>query len=83
MKKYKIHNTKYKIQLKPAQALVALLVFVSIATIVTAGATTVTIINSQNTTKFSLGEEALYIAQSGADNAILRIIRNPSYLAKR
>ena len=65
--------------LQPAQALVALLVFVSIATIVTAGATTITIINSQNTTKFSLGEEALYIAQSGADNAILRIIRNPSY----
>ena len=63
---------------KTGQALVSLLVFIATATIITAAATTVTLINSQSTGKFAQGESALTIAQTGADNAILRILRDPN-----
>jgi len=65
--------------MKSGQALVTLLVFIATATIITAAATTVTLINSQTTGKFAQGESALTIAQAGADNAILRLLRNSSY----
>mgnify|MGYP001610229476 FL=1 len=65
--------------MKTGQALVSLLVFIATATIITAAATTVTLINSQTTGKFAQGESALVIAQTGADNAILRLLRNSSY----
>ena len=63
---------------KTGQALVTLLVFIAVATTITAAATTVTLINSQTTGKFAQGESALVIAQTGADNAILRILRDPN-----
>ncbi|OGD82843.1 hypothetical protein A3J17_05120 [Candidatus Curtissbacteria bacterium RIFCSPLOWO2_02_FULL_40_11] len=62
----------------PGQALVTLLVFVAIATVIVASAVAVTIINSQTTSKYSIGEEALAVAEAGADNAILRILRDPN-----
>lgn len=61
------------------QALVTLLAFVAMAIIVTAGAVAVTIINAQSTSKFSLGEEAYYITEGGIEDAILKILREPSY----
>ena len=64
---------------RPAQSLVVLLVFIATATIITAGATTVALINSQSGSKFSLAQETLAVAEAGADNAILRFLRNPSY----
>ena len=63
----------------PGQALLLLIVFAAMATVITAGAIAVTIINSQTTSKFALGEEALFVAESGAENAILKLLRNPSY----
>ena len=63
---------------KTGQALVTLLVFIAVATTITAAATTVTLINSQTTGKFAQGESAFTIAQTGADNAILRILRDPN-----
>src|SRR3990167_6585930 len=71
---YSLLTTHYKV----GQALVTLLVFIATATIITAAATTVTLINSQTTGKFAQGESALTIAQTGADNAILRILRDPN-----
>ena len=64
---------------KTGQALVTLLVFIAVATTITAAATTVTLITSQTTGKFAQGESALVIAQAGADNAILRLLRDPNY----
>ena len=61
------------------QALITLLVFTVIALITTASALTVTLINAQTTQKYASAEETLTIAQSGAGNAILRLLRNPSY----
>lgn len=64
---------------KRGQALVTLLVFMATAITITSGAVIVTIINSQGSSKYELGEEALQIAETGADNAILRVIREPAY----
>ncbi len=70
--------TYHSRQWRPGQALVLLLVFIAIATTIIGGAVAITIINSQSTSKFALGEEALAIAESGADNAVLRILRDPN-----
>lgn len=61
------------------QALVALLVFMSMALTLTAAATTVVLIGLRSTTVVGLGEESLMYAESGADNAMLRLLRDPSY----
>jgi hypothetical protein len=61
------------------QALITLIIFVVVATTVIAGAVTATIINSQTTGKLAQSEEALKIAEGGADLAILKLLRNPSY----
>src|SRR3990167_3088016 len=72
---YSLLPTHYKV----GQALVTLLVFIAVATTITAAATTVTLINSQTTGKFAQGEAALTIAHAGADNAVLRLLRDPNY----
>lgn len=77
-----IHYTLFTIhwrRSRPGQALVVLLVFISIATVIIGGAVALTIINSQSTSKFALGEEALAVAEAGADNAILKLLRFPIY----
>lgn len=61
------------------QALVTLVVFTAIATVVITGAVMATIVNSQATSKFAQGEQALQIAESGAENAIIRLLRDPNY----
>lgn len=62
-----------------AQALVTLLVFTATALIITTAAVTVTLINALAADKFAQGEQALHIAEAGADNAVLRLLRNPNY----
>ena len=74
-----IHYSLFTIHYVRGQALVTLLVFCATALIVTAGATAVIIINSQTTGKFAQGEETLHIAEAGADNAVLRLLRDPNY----
>ncbi len=64
--------------LKAGQALVTLLVFIAIATTIIGAAVVVTIINSQSTSKYEIGQEALSVAEAGVDNAILRILRDPN-----
>ena len=69
----------FKLNNQKGQALVLVLVFVAIAMIVTTSAVTLTIVNTQSTSRLSLGKQALSLAQSGLDNAILRLLRDPAY----
>ena len=56
------------------------IIFISVIGITIAlGAAMMTIINSQSGLKSQQGEIAYAIAQSGADNALLRILRDPEY----
>ena len=61
------------------QALITLLFFVAISTIVTTAAVVILFDNSLNVLRFTEGTESYYGAESGIENALLRIIRNPLY----
>jgi uncharacterized membrane protein len=61
------------------QALVTLLFFIIIAVTITSAAVVMIIVNSLNGMKFQQGETTYQIAESGADNAMLRLLRNPNY----
>lgn len=75
----KILNFKFQILNLPGQAMVTLLFFVVMAITITAGAVTVLFSNSLSGTRFQQGSIAYEVAQSGADNAILRLMRDSSY----
>ncbi len=61
------------------QALITLLFFTLIAVTVTAGSVAVLFSNALSATRFQEGSIAYGIAQSGIDNAILRLLRDPNY----
>lgn len=61
------------------QALIMMIVFVVMAGIIAVGTVTVSIINYQSTGSLAQGLDAYYIAEAGAENAILRILKNPAY----
>lgn len=61
------------------QALISLLIFAAILVIVGGAAVAITISNSSATSKLTEGEIAYHIAESGADNAILRLLRDSTY----
>ena len=65
--------------LQGGQALVTLLFFVLISLTITTGAIIIIIINSNATGKFEAGILAYNAAESGAENALLRLLRDPSY----
>ncbi len=60
-------------------SLALLLVFMSIASTVVFGAVAVTISNSQASSKYDLGVESYVIAESGIENGLLRLLRDPGY----
>lgn len=61
------------------QTLIALLIFMLVAMTVTIAATAISIINIQSNNGFTSGELALQTAQSGIENALLQLERDPSY----
>ncbi|MCX6791620.1 MAG: hypothetical protein NT149_01110 [Candidatus Gottesmanbacteria bacterium] len=61
------------------QALVILLVFMVIAIIMTTMAVALVGINATAVSQVEQGDMALKLAESGADNALLRLMRSPTY----
>lgn len=61
------------------QALITLLFFVLIALTITSGAIIIIIDNSVSVSKFQEGTLAYYAAESGVENALLRLLRDPNY----
>lgn len=72
-------NKKEKILTQSGQALIMLLVFTTIAIITISAAVALTIITRQNAAKVANSEESLHYAEAGADEAILKVIKDPSY----
>lgn len=60
-------------------ALITLLFFALITIIVTSAAIVMLMINSGAVTTVQQGNDAYSIAESGVENALLRLLRNPSY----
>lgn len=65
--------------MKSGQALVLLIVLMVVGLTITSAAVVYVIVNSRAATSFSRGEVAYGVAESGAENAILRLVRNPNY----
>jgi hypothetical protein len=61
------------------QTLVTLLFFMVIAITITTGALMVIFINTQAQTKVQQSQTAYYITESGVENAIIRLLRDPTY----
>lgn len=61
------------------QALVALLSFIIISITVVSAAVIILITNSLAASKVEQGVTAYALAQSGVENAVLRLLRNPTY----
>jgi|SRR3989344_1367352 len=63
-------------------ALVTLLFFIIISITISTGAVVVLVNSMQSTTRQELGLSAYYIAESGIENAILRLLRDPNYIGE-
>lgn len=70
---------KKNLSIQAGQTLVTVLIFVIVAITLTTGAIALTVTNSQTASGFDRGNQAYYVAESGAENGILRLLRNPSY----
>ena len=66
-------------QFEKGQALITLLFFVLISLTITTGAIIIIIANSISVSKFQEGTLAYYTAESGVENALLRLLRDPNY----
>lgn len=61
------------------QALVVLLVFMVVSIIMTTMAVALVIINATAASEVEQGDMALKLAESGAENALIRLVRDPAY----
>lgn len=61
------------------QTLVLLLIYVIIALTIASAAVTMSLVSSGSTDKVYQGVTALDVAESGAETAMLKLLRNPSY----
>lgn len=61
------------------QVLVSLLMFIIITIIITSAAVVIMVVNSESGSKTLLGDETYYVAESGAENALIRLLRDTSY----
>lgn len=84
--KFIIHNSEFRIRdrgqalrLNSGQALITLLFFVLISLTITSAAIIIIIINSISASKSQEGTLAYYAAESGVENALLRLLRDPNY----
>ncbi len=66
-------------QLKKGQTLVMLLVFIAVATAITTAAVTLIISSGKSVTSLKEGGDVFKAAESAAENAYLRLLRNPFY----
>src|SRR4051812_11592764 len=59
------------------QAMIILLFFVLVSIMVTSSAVILAFVNSQSAAKVQVGSSALSVAESGAEEGVLRLLRDP------
>ncbi len=68
-----------KIKSQKGSALITLLFFMVISLTIVTGVTIVVLNNASSTSSAEQGTLAYYAAETGAENALLRLIRDPNY----
>lgn len=61
------------------QALITLLFFMIIAITITTTAVVISLVNALSTSYLDQANSAYYVAESGAENAMLKLLRDPLY----
>ena len=61
------------------QALITLLFFIIIAITITTTAVVVSLVNALSTSYLDQANSAYYVAEAGAENALIKLLRNPLY----
>lgn len=61
------------------QTIIALLIFMMLSILITTTAVTITIINTAGNNQSNFGELARQAAETGAENAMLQLERDPTY----
>ncbi len=74
-----MESVSEKKTLAGGQAVVTLLIFMIIGLTVTAAGTILMITSSRSTSAFQEGIIARQVAESGAENAMIRLLRDPTY----
>lgn len=64
------------------QTIIALLIFMMLAILITTSAVTMTVINTQSNNQTNYGELARQAAETGAENALLQLERDPTYVGE-
>lgn len=67
------------INFKSGQTMVMLIIFVIVSITITVASTAILITNSLTATKFQEGLITYHIAESGIENAMMRLLRDPNY----
>jgi type II secretory pathway component PulK len=65
--------------MQSGQALVSLLFVVLVAIMITSTAAVIVSVNAISTNKLELGNYAYSVAESGIENALVRLLRDPDY----
>lgn len=65
--------------MKSGQSLVILLVFMAVAITVTTTATMVLLGSTKSSSRLELAQDTLSVAEGGAENALMRLLRDPYY----
>ena len=73
------NNVERKPNSQSGMALVTVLIFGVVAIIVITLSITLMVIQTDSSRNFTSGQETLSIAESGAENALIRLLRNPNY----
>lgn len=63
-------------------AMIMLVVFMAVGLVITTATITMVMVNSLSASKYQIGQEVLSVAESGAENALLRLLRDPSYIGE-
>jgi hypothetical protein len=61
------------------QTLITLLIFMVVAVTITTASVVMIVSSMKSTSRFEQGTTALQLAESGAENALIRLLRDPSY----
>lgn len=78
-----IHDSLFMIRKSRGQALVTLLFFSIVAITITSAAVIVTLTQAKTTSAVGVSGEAYYVAESGAENALLRLLRDQAYTGEQ
>lgn len=70
---------KNNASINKGQAMITLLFFVIIVITITSGAVTIMIVNAFSSDRIQQNTVSYYVAESGIENALLRLLRDPGY----